>query len=427
MAFQPEPFPIAGHTAPHVAEPRLVRVTDDTLAEFFAAGVQGFHAEFHADDFEAERPTANPERFFGFQVDGRWVSTCGSQDRVMTTPGGSVPVAAVTVVTVAPGYRRRGLLRQMMHQQLTEVIEGGERPLALLWASESGIYGRFGFGPVTAMAQLSGLTDETAFRAGVDLGAGSVDEVSCEEYLSAAPAIRASLLPHRPGHLDRPDVFWRAGVFDPERHRHGAGPRRYAIHFAPVGTPDGFASFRIKQHSSITDLGAEVVIEDLEAASPAAYARLWRWLLDLDLVRAFSVRHSAVDAPIRQLVGNTRMVKTNLIDGTYARIVDVAAALRARTYASDLDAVLDVGDDFLPQVAGRFRLRAGTGGATVERTDVSPDITVSIRELSASYLGASPLTEYLHAGLLTEHTPGAAASISTAFGSSRTPWCPDDF
>jgi predicted acetyltransferase len=427
MAFEREPSPIAGHTPPHAAQPRLVSVTDDTLADFFAAGVHGFHAEFHTDEFEAERPTANPERFFGFQVGDRWVSTCGSQDRTMITPGGSVPVAAVTLVTVAPGYRRRGLLRQMMHHQLTEVIGGGERPLALLWASESGIYGRFGFGPVTAMAQLSGLTDATAFRAGTDLGAGSVDEVSCEEYLAAAPDIRASLLPCRPGHLDRPEAFWRAATFDPERQRQGTGPRRYAIHFAPDGDPDGFATFRIKRHSSITDLGAEVVIEELEAANPAAYARLWRWLLDLDLVRAFSVRHSAVDAPIRQLVSNTRMLKTTLIDGTYARIVDVAGALQSRTYVLDLDTVLEVTDDFLPQVAGRYRLRAGVDGAMVERTDTSPDVTVSIRELSASYLGAAPLTQFLHAGLLAEHTPGSAARISAAFGSSRTPWCPDDF
>lgn len=427
MAFASESSPLSEHTAPHRAQPQLVTATDDTFADFFAAGVRGFHGEFHTDEFEAERPTANPQRFFGYQVDGRWVSTCGSFDRVMMTPGGSVPVGAVTIVTVSPGYRRRGLLREMMHHQLTETMESGERPLALLWASESNIYGRFGYGCVTSMAELSGLTDETAFRPGVELGTGSVDEVGYEEYLSAAPGIRESLLSDRPGHLERPEVFWRSDLYDPERHRQGAGPRRFALHFAPDGTPDGFASFRIKRSSTITDLGAEVMISELDATTPQAYARLWRWLLDLDLVRAFSRRKAPADDPIRRMVANPRMIKTRLIDGTYARILDVAAALSARTYATDLDAVLEVEDTFLSQVAGRYHLRAGPGGATVERSDAQPDVTLGISALSASYLGAIPLTEFLRAGLLAEHTAGAAAAISTAFASSRAPSCPDDF
>lgn len=427
MAFDSESSPISGHTAPHRAEPQLVTATDDTFADFFAAAVRGFHGEFHTDEFEAERPTADPQRFFGFQVDGRWISTCGSFDRVMRTPGGSVPVAAVTVVTVSPGYRRRGLLREMMRHQLTETLESGERSVALLWASESNIYGRFGYGCVTSMAELSGLTDETAFRSGVPLGSGSVDEVGYEEYLSAAPAIRESLLSDRPGHLERPDVFWRADLHDPERHRHGAGPRRFALHFAPDGTPDGFATFRIKRSSDITDLGAEVMIGDLDAATPEAYARLWRWLLDLDLVRAFSRRKGPADDPIRRMVANPRMIKTRLIDGTYARILDVAGALSSRTYATSLDTVLEVEDPVLPQVAGRYHLRAGPDGATVDRTDTPPDVTVGVSALSASYLGAIPLTEFLRAGLLTEHTPGAATRIGTAFAASRAPSCPDDF
>ena len=65
-------------------------------------------------------------------------------------PGGAaVPTAAVTVVTVHPPYRRRGLLTAMMAHQLEQVAKRGE-PLAALWASESLIYGRFGYGPASA-------------------------------------------------------------------------------------------------------------------------------------------------------------------------------------------------------------------------------------------------------------------------------------
>ena len=67
------------------------------------------------------------------------------------SPGGRLPTAGTSVVAVAPTHRRRGILRAMMTQHLAEVHEKGE-PLAALWASESSIYGRFGYGPASERA-----------------------------------------------------------------------------------------------------------------------------------------------------------------------------------------------------------------------------------------------------------------------------------
>ena len=64
---------------------------------------------------------------FGFTTGGRWVSTCAAYSRTMTVPGGTVPTAAVTFVTVSPSYRRRGLLTQMMRHQLEDVVRRGLR------------------------------------------------------------------------------------------------------------------------------------------------------------------------------------------------------------------------------------------------------------------------------------------------------------
>ena len=101
-------------TAPHLAERDLVYLRPERLDEFFAAVVHGFHDDYVAARWEPNRKVFEPERSFGFQVDGRWVSTCGAYSRRLTVPGGTVPTAAVTVVTVQPSYRRRGLLTEMM-------------------------------------------------------------------------------------------------------------------------------------------------------------------------------------------------------------------------------------------------------------------------------------------------------------------------
>ena len=64
----------------------------------------------------------------------------------LSVPGQEVlPAAGVTFVAVLPTHRRRGVLSSMMRRQLADVRDRGE-PLAILWASESVIYSRYGYG-----------------------------------------------------------------------------------------------------------------------------------------------------------------------------------------------------------------------------------------------------------------------------------------
>src|SRR5690606_9978450 len=60
-------------------------------------------------------------------------------------PGSHAAVGGLTWVCVHPGHRRRGLLRAMVHEHLAACRERGEVASAL-YASEPGIYGRFGYG-----------------------------------------------------------------------------------------------------------------------------------------------------------------------------------------------------------------------------------------------------------------------------------------
>jgi len=415
----PTPAP---HTPPHQTELALQRVDEDQLEDFDRAIALGFHSEFHGDEGVAERKSYEPGRWIGFRAGDRWVSTALSFNRRLSVPGGTVDVAGVTGVTVAPAFRRRGLLTEMMRHQLTTISE----PIAMLYATESLIYGRFGYGGLTRQLRLSGRTRELGFLPEVDLGPGSVDEMSLDHYRAAVEPLRASLIANRPGHLDRNDIWWDNAFNDPERWRDGASARRFALHFAEDGTPDGFATFRTKRNSSIAD-GREVQVEEIDAREPQAYAALWRWLLDLDLVRAFNRHNAPVDDPLHQLVANPRMIKTDLTDAAYGRIVDVPAALAARSYARDLDLVIEVVDAFLPEAGGRFRLQGGVDGAEVTRTEHSPDVTLTARQLAGIYLGATAATQFARAGLLLGAKPGAVELISAGFISDPAPYSPDFF
>ena len=92
------------------------------------------------------RPEMPPDRVFAAWDDGEPGRHHGVHRRSSSRfPAGSRLAAGITWVGVLPSHRRRGVLTELMRQQLDDVHERGE-PLAILWASEPPIYGRFGYG-----------------------------------------------------------------------------------------------------------------------------------------------------------------------------------------------------------------------------------------------------------------------------------------
>ncbi len=73
----------------------------------------------------------------------------------MTVPGGRIPMAGVSWVSVMPTHRRRGILSSMMRHQLHDLHESSGEAVAGLTASEPPIYGRFGYGLASRIAQLT--------------------------------------------------------------------------------------------------------------------------------------------------------------------------------------------------------------------------------------------------------------------------------
>jgi predicted acetyltransferase len=247
----------------------------------------------------------------------------------------------------------------------------------------------------------------------------------------ATPIIKRlhqDLLPRRVGALNRTDGWWDVRWHDPEQWRRGASAYRFALHYDHSGRPDGYVAFRVKNDWS--EPGAEVSVDELDADSAVARAALWRFVLDLDLVRRFVRRNAPLDDSVRYLVDDLRSVKAEDQDGTYARLVDVPRALEARRYLRDLDVTIRVEDPLLTDNTGTIRLEASRDGASVTRVTSSrrrPDLAMNVLDLGAVYLGGTSLVALARAGLVTERTTGAAAATSAAFGWSQPPFCPDFF
>ena len=359
---------------------------------------------------------------------GQVVGTSGAFGFRVTVPGGAlVDADGVTMVSVTSTHRRRGLLRAMMRRLLDSARERGV-PLSVLTSSEPPIYGRFGFGAATR--QVYGSVDVSRVGVAVPPGAERVRLrlVGLEEGLAACEAVYAGLVPSRPGMLARQPGWERLGVLDPERDRGGFGPLLCVL--AEVdGEVRGYARYAVSAGEGAADAVPDgtVKLRHVDALDPVTYAALWRYLTEIDLTARLVFRNRPADDPLEHLVSDVRRCDLTWRDALYVRLVDLPAALEARTYAVPLDVVLDVDDAFCPWNAGRWRLTGDASGGTCTRTSDPADLALGVRDLGAAYLGGHALRQLAGAGLVRELRAGALAPASAAFRSDVEPWMPHGF
>ena len=390
-----------------------------TTGEEFDAFGRAIAWAFHLDRTDAGsehyRAVHEPERSLAWFDDGRIVATTSAYSRELTVPGATVSCAAVTAVTVSPTHRRRGLLTEMMRRQLADVHARGES-VAILWASEGSIYGRVGYGIAARGGRLNARRPAARLSAppppGDPLRAGPAGE-HVEDMRAVHDRVRAE----RPGMLDRPGPWWQERLHDPPADRRGSEP----LHAVLVA--DGYALYAVRSDRDEDGPAGEVVIRELVAATPAARAALWAFLLDQDLTRTIKWVVAPADEPLWLMLTDADALRHALEGGLWVRLVDVAAALAARTYASDPDVVLEVTDAFCPWNAGRYRL----AGGGCERTEAPADLALDASVLGAAYLGGTTLRELAAAGRVAELRPGALARASDAFRGDVAPWCPEVF
>ena len=349
----------------------------------------------------------------------------------LSVPGQEVlPAAGVTFVAVMPTYRRRGVLSSLMRRQLADVRDRGE-PLAILWASEAVIYGRYGYGRAswhvgfTLRRSEGGLTGTAASAAdGLRLRIAE-PEAALPELAKVYDAVLAT----RPGMFGRNDAWWRSTIYDPAEQRQGASPLRCLLAEDASG-PRGYALYA--GVDTWTDFLPENVltVRELMAADPAASAALYADLLSRDLTTEFRLSRRPVDDPLVCQLADPRRARPKLNDNLWVRIVDLPRALAGRRYACPVDVVLEVRDEILPANAGRWRLtttaEAPGGGLAASCVPASSpaDLALDVTELGAAYLGGTRLGTLAGSGLVAELRPGATRPLSAALAWDPAPWCP---
>ncbi|MFD7398507.1 GNAT family N-acetyltransferase [Streptomyces virginiae] len=378
---------------------------------------------------ELWRSLTEHDRSLGAWDGEECVGTAGAFSLRLSVPGAAlVDTAGVTMVSVAATHRRRGLMTAMMRRQLDDVHERGE-PLAALVASEPDIYGRFGYGMATQ--QLSATIDTARVRLEVPPGTGT-DGVRLRyaDPLSALPAceaVYAGQVADRPGMPARRPGWERLAVLTPQGGGRDGGSPLLCVVAERDGATVGYARFHNTAQWDVSGARGTIVLRDLDAADPAAYAALWRFLFEIDLTSTLVAQNRPVDDAWQHLVSDVRRCERQLRDGLFVRLVDVGTALEARAYRTPVEIVFEVEDPFCPWNEGRWRLEANRQGASCTRTRAPADVTLPVRTLACAYLGGVSLTALARAGRAGELRSGMLARASSAFGNETAPWLPHSF
>jgi predicted acetyltransferase len=419
--------PVAGIEYNHDMDIEIRSIGPDRFREFSRVIETAF------GETSSEEQLADYQRGFEFDrsiaaFDGdRIVGTGGADSMDLTLPGlTTIPVGGLTAISVLPTYRRRGILRAIMTRHLEEVESRGE-PVSALLASESVIYGRFGYGQATASAELEIDTRHGAFLR-PPAGGGRLRLLDQDELLKVVQPFYDRARRAQPGELSRGAWWWELYARDPEWTRDGASPHQDVVYEAEPGRVDGWVSYRIQTRWADGLPSHQLRARQLFALTPEAGAALWRHCLDYDLAATVRLDTRPLDDPLRWYLADPRRLRTVEVgDHLWLRLLDLPAAMTARRYATEGRLVLDVRDPLRPRNQGRWLLEGGPDGASCTPTRAEADLSLEVTDLGAAYLGGSRLATMARAGRVQELTAGALVRADAMLASDPPPWTTTHF
>lgn len=323
------------------------------------------------------------------------VATTSWLDKTLNTGRGLLPLRMITDVTTSPAHRRRGLVRRMMEDCLTDAV-AQDLPLAALTVSEATIYGRWGFGAAT-FAQSVELDTGPRFGLRDFTDPGRVEIVDPRD---SWPLVRTQLERfHREsrGSVGTPAFYetyftgaWNFRDSGPDKQLRGA------VHLGPDESVDGVVLYRLDGRD---DSGwRKLKLQLLLGADETAMLALWNFLGGIDLVRKVSWYTAAPDDPLRWALRDMNALKlAENQEFLWVRVLDVPTALQGRPWVADDSLVLAI-DDAQGHAAGRWQVTTREGVAEVTGTDAEPDLSLDAETLGSLYLSG--------VGIRTLHAAG---------------------
>jgi predicted acetyltransferase len=343
--------------------------------------------------------------------------------------GAPVRAAGVTYVGTLPWHRRKGHLRKITETDFTRRYEQREEPIALLTASISGIYHRYGYAVVSNRQRYRIDPRWINFAPSLPPATGRMREGTADDVPLIKDLYKQFAAP-RTLYLHRASVIWDSQVLglQPGFGGDDPGPALVAI-YEEHGEPQGYVTYTPKWFANFDDNagpGQRVFVRDVAWLTPSAYRAIWEHFRTFDLAARVQM-FAAPDDPAFDILLDPRELQATRSDHILGRIIDVERALSARPYGHEGRITFDVRDDMCAWNRGRWALEAGPEGAAATRTNDAPQLSMDVSALALMLCGTvSP--SYLVRYGRAEAAPNAPLALWDAmWRTEHAPHCPDGF
>lgn len=432
MSTDPLNHPIDAGSAERLATDDLRLAVLDTAdatayAAWLRADLRGFHARIPSDsDAEAYRASLSYRRHTGVwdaAVGDEPVATVSSWRAQLTVPGPrTVDAWAISSVTVSPTHRRRGIARALLEGEL-RTARDLDIPVAMLTVSEATIYGRFGFAPAVGATNWSIETSRVRW-VGIR-PEGVVRFLPLTDYRDEVATLHERLRPTQVGATGMWGLRWDQFAGRAPGDAEKATQLRAVKYVDGDGAIRGLAVFRLIENTDDFTKHT-LVVDHLISETHDAYAALWRFVLEMDLVSTVTASLRSVDEPLWWMLGDRRAATVTEIDHLWARILDVPRALEARAYPRGDQIAFEV-SDALGFAEGSFVLREGIVDVVETVPAGIAHVRLDVSALSSLYLGGVSAVVLAAAGRLEQVTDDAASAVDATFRTPRAPWLSEWF
>jgi predicted acetyltransferase len=360
--------------------------------------------------------------------DGEIATSYAAYPFTIRLNGAPARAAGVTFVGTLPWFRRRGHLRKIMETDFRRRYEERMEPIAILTASISAIYHRYGYAVTAHRDRFSIDPRWINFAPSLPKAEGNWREISSDDPQPIKDLYR-KFATDRNGYIHRGQAMWTFGALGTAA---GFGPdmgKGILALYEEGGEPQGYVTYSAKWFENAWDgagEGQRVFVRDYAWLTPSAYRAIWQHLKSFDL--AIRVQMFApVDDPARDVLLDPRELHAQRFDWILGRVIDLEQALPLRPYGETGRVTFEVRDAMCPWNDGRWALEAGPEGAAVSRTKDTPQLSMDVSTLALLMFGTITPSHAVRIGR-AEASPDAPLDLwDMMWRTKHAPFCPDGF
>lgn len=356
--------------------------------------------------------------------DGRPASVHGSWPLTMRFNGKAVPISGVTTVSTDSVDRQRGYLRKLVTRHFEDLHEEGERPLAVLFASQAAIYQRYGYAVVSTQYQYEIEPRYIQFNEPLETpGTLRYIDPDPEADFGTLVGIYREYREDRTGEVHRGKPMWDAGILAPPK----AGETRSVLVYEDGGELQGYAIYRTGPGDSPwPEPNHNCKIDDIVALTPQAYRAFWNNFATMQLVNKIEWHNVAGDDALPHILLEPRMLRRRSSEQLLARVVDLEGSFRGRGYEESERLTFALDDDLCTWNSGNWQIYTGPDDAEVTKLDSgTPDIELKPGTLAMLLFGQITASEAARYGKLTVNNPDVLPTWDKTLRTKFAPFTAD--